>query len=35
MTLFHRVDPDEHLFVAVLERFFEGRPDPRTDELLT
>jgi uncharacterized protein (DUF1810 family) len=35
MTLFHRVDPAEQLFAAVLERFFEGRPDPRTDELLT
>jgi uncharacterized protein (DUF1810 family) len=34
MTLFHRVDPDEPLFRAVLERYYAGIPDPRTDELL-
>ena len=34
VTLFGRADPDEPLFTAVLERFFDGRPDQRTDELL-
>ena len=34
MTLFHRVAPDEPLFGAVLERYYAGIPDPRTDELL-
>ncbi len=34
MTLFHRADPDEPVFREVLDRFFGGRPDPRTDELL-
>ncbi len=34
MTLFHRVAPDEPLFRAVLERYYAGIPDPRTDELL-
>jgi uncharacterized protein (DUF1810 family) len=34
MTLFHRADPTEPAFVRVLERFFGGEPDPRTDELL-
>jgi uncharacterized protein (DUF1810 family) len=34
MTLFHRADPAEPLFTAVLERFFEGRPDALTDDLL-
>ena len=34
MTLFHRADPDEPAFRAVVDRFFGGRPDPRTDELL-
>ena len=34
MTLFHRADPDEPVFTAVLDRFYGGLPDPRTDELL-
>ena len=34
MTLFHRAAPDEPVFPAVLERFFDGRPDPATDALL-
>ncbi len=34
MTLFNRADPEEPLFTAMLERFFDGRPDPRTYELL-
>ena len=33
MTLFDRADPDEPAFAAVLDRFFDGRPDPRTLEL--
>jgi uncharacterized protein (DUF1810 family) len=34
MTLFARADPTEPVFAAVLERFFGGVPDARTDELL-
>ena len=34
MTLFHRADPAEPRFSAVLDRFFAGRPDAATDELL-
>jgi uncharacterized protein (DUF1810 family) len=34
MTLFHRADPDEPVFRAVLERYYGGEPDPRTEELL-
>jgi uncharacterized protein (DUF1810 family) len=34
MTLFHRAAPKEALFAEVLERFFRGVPDARTDELL-
>ena len=34
MTLFHRAGPDERVFVEVLERYFNGTPDPATDELL-
>jgi len=34
MTLFARAAPDERVFPAVLERFFDGSPDPRTDALL-
>lgn len=34
MTLFHRAAPDEPVFREVLERFYDGRPDRRTDELL-
>ncbi len=32
MTLFMRVAPDEPLFTAVLDRYFDGLPDPATDE---
>jgi uncharacterized protein (DUF1810 family) len=35
MTLFHRALPEEPLFRRVLERHFDGTPDPLTDELLT
>jgi uncharacterized protein (DUF1810 family) len=34
MTLFHRAEPDQPVFSAVLERYFEGRPDPATEQLL-
>ena len=34
MTLFAQAAPDEHRFTAVLDRFFDGAPDPRTVELL-
>ena len=34
MTLFARADPDERCCVEVLERFFDGEPDPATDALL-
>jgi uncharacterized protein (DUF1810 family) len=34
MTLFHRVDPGEPAFRAVLDRYFRGVPDPATDALL-
>ena len=34
MTLFVRAAPDEPLFRQVLDRYFAGSPDPRTDELL-
>ena len=34
MTLFNRADPEEPLFTAMLERFFDGRPDTRTYEIL-
>jgi uncharacterized protein (DUF1810 family) len=34
MTFFLRVAPDEPLFREVLHRYFDGIPDPRTDELL-
>ncbi len=34
MTLFHRADPDEPVFGAVLDRFFAGSPDSATDEAL-
>jgi uncharacterized protein (DUF1810 family) len=33
LTLFHRAAPDP-LFPALLERFFDGAPDPATDEQL-
>ncbi len=34
MTLFARAAPDEPLFSEVLEKFFNGRADTATDELL-
>lgn len=34
MTLFARAEPDEALFIGVLEKFFGGEPDPTTEELL-
>ena len=34
MTLFHRADPDAAIFRRVLDAFYGGTPDPRTDELL-
>jgi uncharacterized protein (DUF1810 family) len=34
MTLFHRAARDEFVFAAVLERFYDGRPDEATDALL-
>jgi uncharacterized protein (DUF1810 family) len=34
MTLFVRARPEEAIFAAVLERYFDGSADPLTDELL-
>ena len=34
MTLFHRAAPENPLFLAVLEKYFGGKPDPLTLELL-
>jgi uncharacterized protein (DUF1810 family) len=34
MTLFHRAAPDEAVFSDVLDRFYDGVPDPATDDLL-
>jgi uncharacterized protein (DUF1810 family) len=34
MTLFLRAAPDEPLFQQVLDRYYDGVPDPLTDELL-
>jgi uncharacterized protein (DUF1810 family) len=34
MTLFLRADPDEPAFRAVLDRFYDGRPDAATDAIL-
>jgi len=31
-TLFHRADPAQPAFTDVLARFFDGRPDPATEE---
>lgn len=33
-TLFAAVAPDEPLYAQVLQQFFRGQPDPRTQELL-
>ena len=34
ITLFARADPDQPLFAQVLEQFYGGEPDVRTDRLL-
>ena len=34
MTLFHRADPDDPSFPAVLATWYGGQPDERTDELV-
>jgi uncharacterized protein (DUF1810 family) len=34
MTLFHRADPEDAVFRKVLDRYFDGRPDVATDQLL-
>jgi uncharacterized protein (DUF1810 family) len=34
MTLFTRAAPEEQTFKAVLARFYDSTPDPRTDHLL-
>jgi len=34
MTLFLRADPGKQVFRQVLDRYFDGRPDPATDRLL-
>jgi len=34
MTLFHRAAPDDPVFADVLARFYGGRPDDATDDLL-
>jgi uncharacterized protein (DUF1810 family) len=34
MTLFRRADPNEPLFQAILDHFFDGGGDPATDRLL-
>jgi uncharacterized protein (DUF1810 family) len=34
MTLFARADPTQPVFRQVLDRFFEGAPDPATEQLL-
>ncbi len=34
MTLFARAARDEHVFTRVLEKYFDGRPDDATDDLL-
>ncbi len=34
MTLFHRAAPADPVFAAVLDRFYESRPDETTDALL-
>jgi uncharacterized protein (DUF1810 family) len=35
MTLFHFADPSEPAFKAVLDRYFNGKPDPSTEERLS
>jgi uncharacterized protein (DUF1810 family) len=34
MTLFHLADPSEDIFKKVLEKFFSGKPDPETVNLI-
>jgi uncharacterized protein (DUF1810 family) len=34
LTLFRRADPDERLFQRLLDRYFDGVPDPTTDGLI-
>ncbi len=34
MTLFHRAAPGEPVFSDVLDRYFDGVPDPATGQLL-
>ena len=34
MTLFLRADPSDPAFQAVLDKYFDGKPDPVTDRLL-
>ncbi|HEX5466305.1 MAG TPA: DUF1810 domain-containing protein [Candidatus Limnocylindrales bacterium] len=34
MTLFARADPTEAVFRAVLDRYFDGQPDPLTEALV-
>jgi uncharacterized protein (DUF1810 family) len=34
MTLFARAAPDEPVFAAVLERYFDGQADPETERRL-
>ncbi len=34
MTIFLRADPTEPIFQQVLDRYFDGRPDPATDQHL-
>jgi uncharacterized protein (DUF1810 family) len=34
MTLFQRADPGQAVFGAVLDRFYDGQPDPLTEQLL-
>jgi uncharacterized protein (DUF1810 family) len=34
MTLFARADPGEPVFAQVLDRFYDGEPDPETDRRL-
>jgi uncharacterized protein (DUF1810 family) len=35
MTLFARAAPGEPVFQRVLDRYYDGRPDPETERLLT
>lgn len=34
MTLFRRADPADPVFGAVLDRYYGGHPDPKTDDML-